>query len=497
MTIQTLPRHQRGTLATAMVITRRELADSLRDWRIMTPILILTLLFPFLMDFTAAVATNWIARYANTILAERINPFLLMIVGFFPMSFSLVIALESFVGEKERNSLEPILSMPVSDLELYLGKMLSSLLLPLAASYLGISVFLLGRQIGPHTWAPSFDLAVLIFLLTTAKATVMVCGAVVISSQTTSVRAANLLASFIIIPMALLVQVESVVMFYADYLALWWIFLGLLVVDLILMRMGIRIFNREEILSKEMDELNFKSIWHDFWGYFLRPPELAANRTNHEATRFNLLRFYRHDIPHLIREQAIPFGAVLITLVGAAVLGSSFAEQYPLPAQVLPLDKITADSFQNAQHQSRFLPGLSVIHIFLNNIRVIVAAGLLSIFSFGVLALLIGLINMTLVSFLVAQVVRLGHDPWLFIATFIVPHGILEVPALLLGVTFALRIGAAFISPPKGLDVGQGFLLSMADFTKIFLFLLLPMLLVAALIEATITPQIILAVYAQ
>jgi ABC-type Na+ efflux pump permease subunit len=122
MAVQSIPRRQRGMLASALVITRREVRDNLRDWRIVIPTLILTLIFPFLMDFTSRAATNWVSQFSDPILVERINPFLLMIVGFFPISFSLIIALESFVGEKERNSIEPILSMPLTDLELYLGK---------------------------------------------------------------------------------------------------------------------------------------------------------------------------------------------------------------------------------------------------------------------------------------------------------------------------------------------------------------------------------------
>ncbi|MDM8529087.1 ABC transporter permease subunit [Anaerolineales bacterium HSG24] len=309
MTTKTLSRQPRGVLATALVITRRELRDSLRDWRILTPIFILTLLFPFLMNFTSRVATDWVAEFTagNTLVVDRLNPFLLMVVGFFPMSFSLVIALESFVGEKERNSLEPILSMPVTDLELYIGKILSSLLLPLMASYLGITVFLISRAMGSTAWVPSPNLLLIMLMLTTAKALVMVSGAVVISSQATTVRAANLLASFIIIPMAFLVQAESIIMFYAEYTALWWVVLALFVVNLILIRMGIRIFNREEILSKELDELNLWTIWRDFKNYFLRPPlvEKAGNDEINEA-KFSIWRFYRHDIPQLIKQQGLP-----------------------------------------------------------------------------------------------------------------------------------------------------------------------------------------------
>ncbi|MBN1991648.1 MAG: stage II sporulation protein M [Anaerolineae bacterium] len=495
MTAYPIPRLERNGLQTALVITRREIRDNLRDWRIVSPIIILTLLFPFLMDFTSRWATNWVSQFTDPILVERINPFLLMVVGFFPISFSLIIALESFVGEKERNSIEPILSMPVSDLELYLGKMLSSLLLPLLASYLGISVFLVMRLTTTPAWIPSLNLVVLMFLLTTVEALVMVSGAVVVSSQTTSVRAANLLASFIIIPMALLIQVESVVMFYAEYTALWWFVAGLVVVNLLLVRMGIRIFNREEILSKELDELSFKKTWRDFWGYFLRPPELAARRSDHQVARFNPFRFYSHDIPVLLKQQALPFAVVCMTGVAAVILGVFLAQQYPIPSQAFPLHDISADTFAKIE-KMRLLPKINTSFIFFNNLRVMVLAVVVSAFSFGALALLLTLINVGLVSFVISEIVMLGYNPWLFVTVFILPHGILEIPAVLIGFTFSLRIGAALISPPEGLDVGQGFILTLANFVKVLVFLVIPMLLLAAYIEANITPQIVLAVYA-
>ena len=495
MTVQAIPRLERSGLQTALVITRREIRDSLRDWRIVMPIIILTLIFPFLMDFTSRWATNWVSQFADPILVERLNPFLLMVVGFFPISFSLIIALESFVGEKERNSIEPILSMPVSDLELYLGKMLSSLILPLFASYLGITVFLVMRLTTTPPWIPPLDLTILMFLLTTVEALVMVSGAVVVSSQTTSVRAANLLASFIIIPMALLIQAESVIMFYAEYHALWWFVAGLLVVNLILVRMGVRIFNREEILSKELDELSFKKIWRDFIGYFLRPPELAARRFDQESARFDLIRFYRHDIPLLLKQQALPFIVVTITSVTAVILGASLAHRFPIPSQAFPLREISGNTFAEIE-KIRLLPEISTSFIFSNNLRVMILAGLVSIFSFGALDLFLTIINVGLVSFLVTEIVMLGYNPWLFVTTFILPHGIFELPAVLIGLTFALRIGAGLVSPPKGFDVGQGFILTLANFIKILIFLVIPLLLLAAYIEANITPQIVLAVYA-
>ena len=96
----------------AWVIARREIRDQLRDWRILTPIIILTLFFPLLMNFTAQQAVDFVGRYGAPVIGDRLIPFLLMIVGFFPISISLVIALESFAGERERLSLEPLLATP-------------------------------------------------------------------------------------------------------------------------------------------------------------------------------------------------------------------------------------------------------------------------------------------------------------------------------------------------------------------------------------------------
>jgi uncharacterized membrane protein SpoIIM required for sporulation len=244
-----------------------------------------------------------------------------------------------------------------------------------------------------------------------------------------------------------------------------------------------------------MDELHLKTIWRDFKGYFLRPPELAAQRANTQAARFNLVRFYRRDIPLLLKEQSLALVVVLLITLAAMVLGVMFARQYPLPTGVFSLEDISAETFENMQ-KVQFLPEISTVGIFLNNLRVIILSGLISVFSFGALTLLLTLVNMGLVSFLVAEVVLLGYNPWLFMAAFILPHGILEIPAILIGMAAALRIGAALISPPKGLDIGQAFLLTSANFIKLLIFLVVPVLLIAAFIEANLTPQLVLAIYA-
>ena len=82
-----------------------------------------------------------------------------------------------------------------------------------------------------------------------------------------------------------------------------------------------------------------------------------------------------------------------------------------------------------------------------------------------------------------------------FLAAFILPHGIFELPAAILTTGLALRIGVVPISPPSELSLGEGMLLALADWFKVVVFLVLPLLLVAAFIEANITPLMVLWIY--
>ena len=111
---ETLPFSGRFSLRMAWIIARRELSDTVRDWRILVPIALLVVGFPWLMNWTAQIVVDFVQARDATIIGERLIPFLLMVVGFFPLSFSLVIALETFVGEKERRSIEPLLAMPIT-----------------------------------------------------------------------------------------------------------------------------------------------------------------------------------------------------------------------------------------------------------------------------------------------------------------------------------------------------------------------------------------------
>jgi len=483
----------RASLGMVMTITRREVRDSLRDWRIVVPITILTLFFPVLASATAQAVTNWLAKYGAPLIGTRMVPFLLMIVGFFPISFSLIMALETFAGEKERHSLEPLLAMPLSDGQLYLGKVLAATFVPLLASYLGIAVYVLGLYFMIDYFPPG-PLLIQVFLLTTAEALVMVAGAVIVSSQTTSVRAANLLASFIIVPMALLVQGEAAIMFWARYDVLWWIVAALLVANLILIRMGVRLFNREELLGQEIDQISLRQTGRLLWRFLLQPPdEVLWPKAARGPLRVDVLRWYRRDIPTLLARHRLPIGIVVVLMVASFIVGWFYAPRYPLPPQLFDFGSLSGQGFENLKVPG-FLPGFSPWNILFFNLRSLTLGALLAVFSFGVMAFLPIMSTMGIVGFLAHQVAFAGHNPWLFLAVFILPHGWLELPAVVLVTAFALRLGASVIAPPKGLSLSDSLLLALADFIKVVFLVAIPMLVAAAFLEVYLTPQVVLQI---
>jgi len=464
-----------NSLRMALVITRREVRDQFRDWRIIFPVVVLTLVFPSLMNFTAHQAMSFVQKYDAPIIAERLIPFLLMVVGFFPISVSLVIALESFVGEKERHSIEPLLCSPLSDLQLYLGKLLAAMVPPLLASYLGILVYLIGVyfQIG---WTPPPLLLVQILLLTSVQAVLMVSGAIVVSSQTTSVRAANLLASFIIIPMAFLIQGESVVMFWARYNILWWAILGQVLITGLLIRTGVAYFNREEMLGRELDTIKLGWAWNEV-------------RRAFTGGAHSIFEWYQREIPAALWSLRIPILVSTLSLIMGVLAGASLAEQFRLPPNLLSFDKISKGFIEGLQ-AARFYSTSGTLIVWLQNLRAVLIASVLGIFSFGVLALLILMLPLAIIGYIAANVYMSGSSVFAFLAALVLPHGLFEIPAIILAGAAILNLGATLTAPADGKTIGEAWLQALAKWAKILLGVVFPLFLLAALVEVFITPQV-------
>jgi len=462
-----------------LVIMRREIIDTMRDWRIVFPIVVLVLGFPFLANFAASQGVDFVNQYGANIIMERLLPFLMLVVGFFPSSFSLVIALETFMGEKERRSLEPLLATPLTDLQLYLGKLLAATVPPVFASYLGMIFYIILLAFSMN-WRPEPALMLLAFVLATAEALVMVTGAVVVSSQSTSVRAANLLASFIIIPMAFLLQAEASMLLFANYTALWLVVAFLLVVNTLLIRLGLRIFDREHLLGRDIDTVDLGKSWRTF--------RAAA------WPKRNVASLYRKEIPALLRgiwpELLI---TALVIMVGGLLVGAWANRVYALPPGVLTFAHVKdVETIYEAVAKTGIIGSLTPGNIFFHNVRSLIGGALMAIFSMGVLAILLLAAPVAVIFYIVMQVGGTTDvNPWLFLAVFILPHGILELPAAIIATAQAMRMGDIILMPPEKGGGVTGIVRELGHFVKILVALVLPLLFAAAWIEARITPHLV------
>ncbi len=467
----------RLTVRNTLTVTRREVRDSFRDWRIMGPIFILTLVFPALAQGATGLFVNFFEENGAQPLVANFLPLLPMIIGFFPISISLVIALETFVGEKERRSLEPLLSTPLTNTELYVGKTLAAMLPPLLASYLGIGIYLAGLIFGAQQWRPEPLLIIQILLLTTSQALVMVTGAVVVSSQATSTRAANLLASFIIVPISLLVMFESYVMITDKRYLLWYILIGLILVDLILFTTGARIFNREELLGRQLDEINLRWAWRQF-------------RRNFVGGAQNVGAWYRESVFPALGRIRNPAIVIVVCAIGAVVAGYAIAHARPDLQLPLTTDSRAASVNNiNAWLHYGNAPG-SVINALETDVRLILVGTLLAVFSFGSLGVVIAIAPLGILGFMLAQPV-IGQIGVPLLLAGLLPHSLIEVPAMLVAGAAALRLGAIVVRPPEGKTVGEAWLGALADCAKIDAGIVLPLLIVAIVIEVYLTPLLV------
>jgi uncharacterized membrane protein SpoIIM required for sporulation len=113
------------------------------------------------------------------------------------------------------------------------------------------------------------------------------------------------------------------------------------------------------------------------------------------------------------------------------------------------------------------------------------------VFSFGTLAVALLMAPLVIVFFFVAQAAHVGYDPSLFFAAFVLPHGLLELPAAGIATALAIRLGATVMSPPRGMALSEGWLWALADFVKVFVSVVLPLLALAAAVEVHLTPSVV------
>ncbi len=498
------------------IVAQRELVDQMRDWRVIMPMIILVIFFPYLMNFAARQAVDFINQYGANTVAERIIPFLVLVVGFFPVTVSLVVALESFVGEKERGTIEPMLSSPLEDWHMYFGKLIAGTLVPLGAGYLSTALYL-GGLVYQKIALPEAEMIIQTLALSTVQTVLMVSAAMVISTQSTSVRAANLLASFIVIPVALLIQGESVLLFWGNNQVLWFAVVGVAIMAGLLVRLGLSHFQRERLIGREIDVLDLRYMLRQFWKaysgtdqptatwawasrklaqLFRRAPVMTEDATFSLGAAFvrdilSVADWYKHQVGPAFGRLRLPLGVVsligLIAIVGAYVYTSqtvTLSENFPISRLFGLLDEqLDGDVLHT---------NLNVPFLFFNNFRAVVLIMFFGMFSFGVIGILVYILNFSLIGAILGGVELLGIPPWTIFVYGILPHGVFELAAVIFATAAMLNLGVRLVTPEENVSIGEVFIEALAEWVRLMVAVCIPLLLLAAVIEVYVTPGLLI-----
>src|SRR3989441_10297558 len=230
----------------AALVAARDLRDAISELRLIAAMVALTLAIPI----ASGSSVRALATFGGgTSVVNRLALVGAFFVVFIPTSFSLGVGVESFVGERSRTTLEVLLSTPLREAEIYAGKVAAVLSVSLALCYGGLIVYCLLTFPG----LGYFPLGILLALAlsTFCQVAAMVAGAVIISLNARTMRAANGMASFIILPMSVVLQVEAALILLGRAEFLWGFALLMTIVAIVLLRMGFNGFSREALLARD------------------------------------------------------------------------------------------------------------------------------------------------------------------------------------------------------------------------------------------------------
>jgi ABC-2 type transport system permease protein len=212
--------------------------------------LIVGIAFPLILDYTIHHKGHNLSPVEITTLIDSFSIWFLIGAAVIPSA----IASYSLVGEKVQKSLEPMLATPMTDGEILLGKIISGLLVPIAAIYIGSVIFMALMDYATHSFLgylyyPNWQIGA-ILLAAPLASLLSVELDVIISSRMNDVRTAQQLGSLLILPFVGLYLASEIGLFQLSDTNLVIIAGALVIFDVVLFFVSKATFQREEILTK-------------------------------------------------------------------------------------------------------------------------------------------------------------------------------------------------------------------------------------------------------
>ena len=272
-------------LPAALLVARRELRETVRDPNLVLPLIVLPLLIGLLAGLTtffsfssqpnapggvlATAALDQLPPAAVTRLNNLPTPsgdrtatletllkaFSIPLFWVIPVALTPAIAADSFVGERERASLEPLLATPIGTGQVLLGKLLASVVPAVLGTWLGVLAFWLlglasGSPLHAHPLPADADWRFSLLVVTPLVALFTASVAAVISTRSAGYRVAYQLTGLVSLPVVLVLIPAAAFGFLLSAAALGGVAVLFGVCDVLLLAWSGSLFTRERLLSR-------------------------------------------------------------------------------------------------------------------------------------------------------------------------------------------------------------------------------------------------------
>jgi ABC-2 type transport system permease protein len=187
---------------------------------------------------------------AGAFAVQQFLVFFLLMPAYIPLS----IATYSIIGEKQARSLEPVLAAPIRTSELLAGKAIAALVPGVLSGWATYAVFVVLASLvyGPALFGVVTDLSWLagVFVLGPAVGLSSVVAGVIVSARVNDPRVAQQIGGVVILPVIALVLVQATGTLLVGPLGYLVLSAIVLLVSLEGLRVGVRLFGREAILTR-------------------------------------------------------------------------------------------------------------------------------------------------------------------------------------------------------------------------------------------------------
>jgi len=254
-----------------MTVLRREWFETVRNRLLMSTILLPPILLtvapialagavgserlpPELATQVLSQRPEWAAltpgELAGAFAVQQFLVFFLLMPAYIPLS----IATFSIIGEKQARSLEPVLAAPIRTSELLAGKAIAALVPGVLAGWATYVVFVLLASLvyGPALFGVVTDGSWLagVFLLGPAVGLSSVVAGVIVSARVNDPRVAQQIGGVIIVPIVGLVLLQATGTLFLGPFGYAVLAVIILIISLVGLRIGVRLFDREAILTR-------------------------------------------------------------------------------------------------------------------------------------------------------------------------------------------------------------------------------------------------------